>query len=160
MDEVQNDLKVNNEEEGAIEVEINQNANIQPSQCSNERCVEMEKKYKDLMKLYLKATHRFSELDHKYSELLRMKTRIGPPDTNVAEEPSNDIFSLNELKYLQSIPLSKTADSTFILKCLDFAYKSDPSVLRCKTLKGKAEVTQYDDDGNIKQQAKRNPWLP
>lgn len=53
------------------------------------------------------------------------------------------------------MPFDKPADSSFILKCLEFVYKDDPTVLRNKTLKGLPESVTYNDDGSTVTQPKK-----
>lgn len=129
------------------------------SQCS--QCSEKDKKYNDLMKLYLKSLHRYSELDFKHKDLLQAKTHLGKPESpdTVTTSSSHDIFTPNEVKYLEAMPLDKSADSTFVLKCLEFAYKNDTSVLRNKTLMGTQESVVFVD-GEAMTQAKKDPLTP
>lgn len=49
---------------------------------------------------------------------------------------ADDIFSNNEIKCLQCVPLGKNKDSTFILNCVEYAYKDSAASLTNKTLKG------------------------
>lgn len=99
-------------------------------------------------------------MDHKYNDLLRTKTRQNLPDPVDTMASTSDVFTPNEVKYLEAMPLTKAGDSTFILKCLEFAYKREPSVLRFKTLKGVPESVQYNDDGTMEQVAKKDPLTP
>lgn len=146
-----------NVQNNSFDIDVSGNTNVS-TQCAG--CLERDKKYKDLMKLYLKSTHRYSEMDHKFKDLLRTKTHSKQPEPDDTAVSTNDVFTPNEIKYLQSMPLSKSSDSTFILKCLEFAYKADPTVLRFKTLKGRPESVQYDDNGNMEQLAKKEPLSP
>lgn len=148
---------LDNDQDDSFELDINQETNVLP-ECAP--CLEKEKKYKDLMKVYLKLTHRYSELDQKYKDLLQTKTRTNQPEPDGTVSFSNDVFTPNEVKYLQAMPLDKTTDSTFILKCLEFAYKENPSQLRLRTLKGRPESVQYHDDGSIEEQVKKDPLSP
>lgn len=120
--------------------------------------LEMEQR-KDLKKVYLNLTVRFSELHSKYTDLLKTvganRRHINTDEeTESSTASSADIFTPNEVKFFKCLPLDKKTDCTLILNCLKYAYKPDPSVLASKTLKGVAEWTQLTDDGEIHHSAK------
>lgn len=103
-------------------------------------------KYKELKKVYLNLTVRFTEVDSKYNALLKTNTS-GYHTSNDPVTSTDDIFTPNEVKFLQCMALDKNNDCSFILHCLKFAYKLDPSVLVCKTLKGTHEWMEITSEG-------------
>lgn len=137
----------------------NSDQNKASTQCTE--CKNWEVKYKDLKMLYVKLTIHSSEKDLKYEDLLKTKTRTIYSDIDDVATSNGDIFSPNEIKSLQGIPQDKKKDSTFILKCLEYAYKSDQSVLQKKTLKGKSEVIHFSETGNVEHiVAGKDPLTP
>lgn len=108
---------------------------------------EWKQKYKDSMKLYNKQSVHFSELYSKYKDLLKTVECINKPATEAAE--SSDIFTANEVKYLQCMDLAKNNDCTFVHHCLKFAYKQDLSVMVSRTLWGTASSTQTSKNGTF-----------
>lgn len=139
-------------------------------ECRNSNCVQMtferdewQGKYKELKKLYMKLTIHHSELDLKYNDLLKMVTGKNYESSggNVAgEQATDDIFTPNELKFLQCMATDKKKDSTFIHQCLQFAYKSDPSVLVLKSLKGTSDWIEITGTGDEKHHPAKDPLSP
>lgn len=56
--------------------------------------------------------------------------------------------------------LDKKSDCTFILNCLKYAYKSDRSVLKSKSLKGTAEKTDITPEGEEIHHDGKSPLTP
>lgn len=143
--------------DNSFEIDVGQNMNVSP-ECAG--CVAKDMKYKDLMKVYLKLTHRYTQLDEKYAHLLQLKTNTNEPEPDSTVLSNKDVFTPNEVKYLHAMPLDKKTDSTFVLKCLEFSYKDNLSVMKFKTLKGRPESVQYNDNGEIEQHSKKDPLTP
>lgn len=80
----------------------------------------------------------------------------------VSDTPSsiNDIFTPNQLRILESLPLEKKKDSTFILQCIECAYKDNRSTLVNKTLFGTLERTEFRDDGAVVVRPAKDPLTP
>lgn len=136
---------------------------------------EWEMKYKNLKKVYVQLTIRYSEQSLKFEHLLKSKTNAGnttdhttdhttghfpSPNTGIQVQSNDDIFTPRELIYLQCMSLDKSKDSTFIMKCLEFAYKNNLPILRFKTLKGKPESVQFDEGGEAENIAGKDPLTP
>lgn len=64
-----------------------------------------------------------------------------------AESTSDEVFTPNEIRHLLSLPLDKKKDSTFILQCVQYAYKNNVAALANKTLKGTGERIEVKEDG-------------
>lgn len=114
---------------------------------------QLEQKYKELKQRYMKLTMHHSEVDMKYNDLLKSVTgKNHGNDGDVENEPENassdGVFTLNELKFLKCMALDKKKDSTFIHQSLQFAYKSNQSVLVHKTLKGSRDWIEIADNGD------------
>lgn len=128
------------------------------------RKYEMEvEQRKDLKKVYLNLTVRFSELHSKYEDLVKTSSAHRPTSSQTADEETaagGDIYSTTELKFLKCMPLDKKNDCTFILHCLKYGYKSDPSALATKTLKGKNEWTEVTDGGERVLHSGKAPLTP
>lgn len=108
---------------------------------------------KELKKVYLNLTIRFSELHSKYDDLSKVVSNH--QSVNNAATSSDDIFTPKEVQFLQCMELDKKTDCTFILQCLKYGYKPDRSVLATKSLKGTAERTKFTDEGEqIRHEAK------
>lgn len=118
-----------------------------PRECNE--CKNWAAKYKDLKMLYLKLTIRHAEVDLKFQDLTNTKTNTNQLVPDNAASSNDDVFTTREINYLQFMPLEKKADSTFVLRCLEYAYKDNMSVLNAKTLKGKSEVLQISEEGNV-----------
>lgn len=131
-----------------------------------------ERKYKDLKKRYVKLSVHFCELHMKYNDL---KTTTNSVNSHLVDASTNSVhsdiaddevlstdavFTLDEITFLRSIPLAKAKDSSFILQCLQYAYKSNPSVLLYKSLKGVAESTEIKDDGTHEYHPAKEPLTP
>lgn len=97
----------------------------------------------------------------KYNDLLKSKSHTSN-DVGVSEATavSGDIFTPNELKFLQCMSLEKKEDSTFVHQCVQFAYKSDLHVLAHRTLKGTKDWIEIKDDGEKKHHAAKEPLSP
>lgn len=89
-----------------------------------------------------------NELALKYEDLKKVVKRTEEPNVQYQVE-SDDVFSPIQLRELEGMSLQKTSDSTFILKCLKFAYQNDLSVLRWKTLNGTTPSTLFVDGCHI-----------
>lgn len=122
---------------------------VPTTQCTG--CKDWEAKYKYLKKDYMKMGTSYAELRIKHEDLLETKTYTcaNPSDVNDPVSCSDEIFTSSEIAVLQSMALDKKTDSTFVLKCLHFAYKNDLSALLNKTLKGKPESMIISDDGDV-----------
>lgn len=125
-------------------------------------CKDWESKYKNLKKDYMKIGTNFAELRIAHDDLLKTKTysQSNPSDVHDVISSSEGIFTSNEIAVLQNMPLDQQTDSTFILKCLKFAYKNDPSVLRHKTLKGKREAMVISEGGDVAYMPGKDPLSP
>lgn len=147
---------------------------------------EWERKYKqefekrkELKKVYVNLNVQFSELYMKYQSVLKAKGNNrdivhGEASDNAASDGvamvseatggavkgDDDTFTEAQLKFLQFMPLDKKNDCTFILQCLKYAYKSDPTVLTSKTLKGTAERTEITADGREIHHEAKAPLTP
>lgn len=138
-------------------------------------CIAWEQKYKDLKKLYLQLTVNFSELDMKHKNLLKrvtdkhdlnngsstavstaesaaVPTAVPTADSTTVltastVENKTDIFTPGEQKFLDCIGLEKSKDSTFVLQCLHYLYKSNPNVLATKSLFGTKDSIKFTKDG-------------
>ncbi|KAJ6647837.1 hypothetical protein Bhyg_03060 [Pseudolycoriella hygida] len=117
---------------------------------------------KELKKVDLNLTVRFSELHSKYEDLLKATTKIvavDPPEDDSAT-PEDSIFTETEAKFLSCMALDKRHDCTFVLHCLKYAYKNDLSVLALKTLKGTAKSIEIMDDGEKIYHKGKDPITP
>lgn len=137
------------------------------NECSRAECVqkviacqEWEKKYKELKKVYVKLTIYSTERDMKYEDLLKVATNTHHPGTDEMILSSDGIFTPNEVKALENMASDKPKDSTFILECLQWAYKTDLSVLCRKTLKGTAEWIEITNEGEKKYHSGKDPLTP
>lgn len=101
-----------------------------------------------------------SELGVKYTDLLKMATSTNRPDTDEVVASGGDIFTENQIRYFRSMPLDKKKDSSFILQCLEYAYKTDQSVLLQKTLNGKPEWIEITDGGEEILHPTKDPLTP
>lgn len=133
--------------------------------CSDceEKIKEWEDKYKELKKLYVKLTVNYAELDLKHKDLLKSAT--GKNDTKtatstVASSVDGDIFTSGEVKFLECMPLERKKDSTFVLQCLQFAYKTDPKILAGKSLYGTKESIEFTEDGKETRHPAKQPITP
>lgn len=133
--------------------------------CGVETCVLLRKKYHDLKQTHMELCLQHCQLSMKYEAIRRVKTGTEPIGTEptgtepTGTEPSasddvsvpdplpltDNIFTTNEIILLESLPLDKSHDSNFILKCVEYAYKENPSVLVTKTLKGTRERIEIQD---------------
>lgn len=125
---------------------------------------ESNKKYEELKKSYMKLSLRHSELLMKHDDLVKTATNSVRPNTDdeLAEalSPSDNIFTPNEIKCLQSLTLEKKKDSTFILQCIEYAYKDTASTLLGKTLKGTLERVEYKENGDVQSHPAKDPLTP
>lgn len=109
---------------------------------------ELEAKFKEMQKRYLKVTAYCTEVNIKYEHLLKAGTRTGQPEDD-EQSFIDDFFSPNEIKMLHGISLEKKNDSTFILQCLKFAYKKDLSVLGTRSLNGTSSSIAVSEEGGL-----------
>lgn len=119
--------------------------------------VQQHKEYK---RLYLNSTVQFSELHSKYNDLVKTTAALPKIPDGVATASSEDIFTANEVKYLQCMPLEKKTDCTFILSALKFVYKTDLTVLATKTLKGTSERIEVTSSGEHIRHPAKDPMTP
>lgn len=141
-----------------IQINCEDNASKNSSECTG--CKDWEQKYKDLKKVHLKLALRFSEVEMKQNDLLKEVTNTNRPCVDDTVVSSGDTFTQSEIKYLNNMPLEDAKDSTFILQCLEFAYKTNPMVLQNKTLKGKPEWLQITEEGDQIYYAEKEPLTP
>lgn len=113
----------------------------------NVECDEWKRKYKELKRVYMKLMQHSTDRDMKYEDLLKLATTSKPLNTDEGASSEGGIFTPKEIKALGYVAPDKPKDSTFILECLQYAYKSDLSVLRQKTLKGYADWVEISEDG-------------
>ncbi len=107
-------------------------------------CEKWKMKYKELEKSYLKVCVRYTELQMKHKDLVQVSTGAMHPVTeredideaSPALSAADGIFTEHEINALRSIHLDKKKDSTFILNCIQYAYKNNTASLTQKTLKG------------------------
>lgn len=131
-------------------------------------CVEKDNQLKDwenkfaaLQKTYLTQCHHFSELTIKHKVLLSsLDSSPFSSNDNATSEVTDDIFSETELKILENMPLDKKKDSTFVLHCLEYAYKNNLDSFSGKTLKGVPESVKFDKDGREIRVPKKDPFTP
>lgn len=120
---------------------------------------ELEEKYNELKKRFVKLTIHHSEVDLKYHDLLKATTgnvRIVDGDS----ETNGDLFTVNELKFLDCMQLDKKKDSTFVNQCLQFAYKADLSALTSKSLKGTKDWVEFTEANGQVHHSAKNPLSP
>lgn len=77
---------------------------------------------KELKKLYLNLSVRFSEVTIKYDDLLKATIEKDNNRVVIDEGASDsaDVFTQNEIKFLQCMPLDKKNDCSFILHSLKY----------------------------------------
>lgn len=122
---------------------------------------EWEEKYKKLKKSYMKLSIDHSDISMKYKDLVKVATgKIQATNDGAEAKANDDVFTPNELKFLQYMSLEKKKDSNFVLQCLHFAYKSDHSVLAHKSLIGTTEKIEFTDGGDQIIQAAKGPLSP
>lgn len=136
-------------------------------ECMNAGCMEILKefrmeisKHKALKKVYFTLASAYSELSIKHQALVKAKRHVDEIDIGVETTTTGDIFTENELKFLKCMSLEKKKDSTFILQCLEFAYKNDLTVLCDKTRKGKPESIKIGEDGTVTNVSAKEPVSP
>lgn len=137
----------------------------QCAECENKQkeCMEWERKYKELKRMYVKLTVNYAELDLKHKDLAKLSA--GKIDNKAATSSvegtvDGDVFSPGEIKFLECMPLDKKKDSTFILQCLQFAYKKDPKILASKSLYGTKESVEFTKDGKEVHHPAKQPITP
>lgn len=144
-------------------------------------CKKWQAKYKDMEKSYLKLSVRYTELMLKHEDLVavstgrsnacaesceegnhndlnRMSSERSHSETKVS--PTDDVFTEHELKCLQCVPLDKKKDSTFILNCIQFAYKNDAGSLSKKTLKGTRPRYEVKEGEIVTVKSGKDPLTP
>lgn len=123
---------------------------------------EWEEKYKELKKMYVKLAVHHSELDLKHKDLEKTASgKIKENNTDANASPADgDIFTPNELKFLQCMPLDKKKDSTFVLQCLQFGYKNEWPVMVNKSLKGTKDWIEITEDGDEVHHPAKQPLSP
>lgn len=100
------------------------------------------------------------ELDLKHKNLLKTAKHTYHQKSLDDAVVSNDVFTANEVKFLQCMPMDKKSDCSFILHCLKYAYKLDPSVLLSRTLKGTPERTEFTEKGEQIHHGAKDPLTP
>lgn len=151
-------------------------------------CDKWQKKYEDVKKSHIKLSVRYTELMMKYDELVEVaKGTVRPNVNSETDEPQissianriasqtlslsdgaaqslcqpDDIFTENEIKCLKCLPLDKNKDSTFILNCLQYAYKNNAASIAMKTLKGTRGRYEVSDSGDLVEvKAGKDPLTP
>lgn len=153
-------------------------------------CDKWRKKYEDVKRSHIKLSVRYTELMMKFDELAEVAKGSVRPNLNIENindgpqilsiangiasqtlstsagvaqsfcQP-NDIFTENEIICLKCLPLDKNKDSTFILNCLQYAYKNNAASLATKTLKGTPGRFEVSDSGDlIEVMAAKDPLTP
>lgn len=120
---------------------------------------ELRQKYDDQKKLLMKLSLRHTQVDLKYNDLLNATTgreRV----VDDAAAVNGDLFTVNELKFLCSMPLDQTKDSTFVHQCLKFVYKHNMAVLVNKTLMGTKESIEIEENGEQIHHGGKGPLTP
>lgn len=134
-------------------------------------CSTLQAKYNELKKSYIALSVRHTDHLMKYDELLK-KVTISPPQLNADQlvdavpntvsgsaSMPDDIFTANEVRYLESLPMDKKKDSTFVLQCVRYAYKNAESLTN-KTLRGTAERVTFEEDGSVIVQPGKDSLTP
>lgn len=137
--------------------------NGQKSNGCDGSCEIWRKKYGDLKQSHIKLSLRHCELSMKYDELLKISTNTATSscdDVSDVLSPNDNVFTPNQIRILESLPLEKKKDSTFIMQCIDYAYKENSSTLVNKTLKGTLERIEMQDDGAVVVRPAKNPLTP
>ncbi len=117
-------------------------------------CELLRKKYKDLKKIHFQLCQRHCEISMKYDQLVETLDTVRKAESTNAElsdlpSSTDDVFTPNQIRILESLPLEKKKDSTFILQCIEYAYKDKTSTLANKTLYGTLERKEFGDDGAV-----------
>lgn len=136
---------------------------VQESEAGCKDCQTWKQKYEDVKKSYIKLSLRHSETLMKYDDLLKASTSNVRPTDDQSESvaPSLDeMFAETELRYLSSIPLDKKKDSTFVLQCVEYAYKSDRKTLCNRTLKGTVDRVEVRDGAVTVVRPGKDPMTP
>lgn len=131
-------------------------------------CNQWRLKYADLKMSFLKLSLLHSNQSMKYEELVTTRSSITDSiaversDNTVGETlaSTNDVFTENEVKYLNCIPLTKNSDSTFVLHCIRYAYKDNEAILLNRTLKGTLDRIEINDDGSRTVRPGKGPLTP
>lgn len=132
------------------------------SKLCGESCALLRKKYEDLKQSHIKLSVRHCELVMKYDELVNAKTNTNVSHLEASDMLSStgDVFTANEIRILESLPLEKKKDLNFILQCVQYAYKENPSVLVSKTLKGTLEKIEILDGVAVEVRPAKSPVTP
>lgn len=104
----------------------------------------------------------------KHEELVLVSTGTVRPNTEAEESNvvsptlsmSDGIFTENEIKCLQCLPLDKKKDSTFILNCIQYAYKHNVACLTKKTLKGTRARYEVKEGDLVTVKPGKDPLTP
>lgn len=153
-------------------------------------CDKWQKKYESVKKSHIKLSVRYTELMMKYDEMVEVAKGTVRPNVNSVNETDepqissianriasqtfstsdgaaqslcqpDDIFIENEIKCLKCLPLDKNKDSTFILNCLQYAYKNDAASVAMKSLKGTRGRYEVSDSGDLVEvKAGKDPLTP
>lgn len=133
---------------------------------NKEQIQHSDVKYKELQTRFLKLTVEFSEISLKYKDAIKLGHSSRQAETDetdngeTGETLHDDMFSKEELRTLKGLPLDKRNDSTFILQCLKFAYKSDLSILCNKSLMGTYATILVSSEGEDVEIAGKDPLTP
>lgn len=111
-------------------------------------CTEWKEKFKVMHKKYAKLSIEYSELNMKFTALSRTAPRVHG-ENETTPENADSVFSNSEIRVLQRISLAKKNDSTFIRNSLEFAYKSDLSVLKSRSVMGTYNTLAEMTSGKI-----------
>lgn len=147
-------------------------------------CTKWRTKYKEIEKSYLKLSVCYAELMLKHKDLVQLTTgavrpsseteqredgfelSVGAVHSNTETEVSptvpvvDNIFTAAEIKCLQCIALDRKKDSTFILNCVQYAYKDNTSSLTNKTLKGTRSRYEIIDGEAVTVKQGKDPVTP
>lgn len=90
-----------------------------------------------------------------------LSSTVPTPSAGCEDLPSaNNIFTKNEILHLQSISLGKNNDSTFVLRCIEYAYKNVTSVLPNRTLNGTRDRYEVKDGVSTVVRQGKEPVTP
>lgn len=128
-------------------------------------CELLRKKYRDLKKAHFQLCHKHCEISMKYEQLVETldvvrKSKSSNAEASDMPSSTDDVFQPHQIIILESLPLEKKKDSTFILQCVEYAYKDNTSTLVNKTLYGTLERKEFGDDGAVVVQPAKDPLTP
>lgn len=129
-------------------VGVNETKSIECQQCEVWR-----QKYEELRKTYVKLCVKHTDQSMKHDDLLKAtessvrasSDEVTSGEASESSSPSDDGFTEREIRHLQSLPLHKKKDSTFILQCIEYAYQNRTAELTNRTLKGTRDRYEVQD---------------